>query len=63
SKLNTIFDSAENAWKLSVGPTCEIPGPTLFIVVKTPLNDVAKSKLSSETSSTDTIMINTYAEK
>ena len=48
SKLNTILESGENMWKFSTGPTLEIPGPTLFIVVRTPLKDVAKSKLSIE---------------
>ena len=46
SKLNTILERGENIWKFSTGPTFEIPGPTLLIVVRTPLNDVAKSKLS-----------------
>ena len=63
SKLNTILERGENIWKFSTGPTFEIPGPTLLIVVRTPLNDVAKSKLSMDTISTDATRINTYAAK
>ena len=63
SKLNTILESGENIWKFSTGPTFDIPGPTLFMGVRTPLKDVAKSKLSIDTISTDAASINTYAAK
>ena len=63
SRQNTIFDNGENAAKFSTGPTAAIPGPTLFIVVNTPLNDVAKSKLSIEINNTETINITMYAIK
>ena len=53
---NTSFDNGENIWKFSTGPTMEIPGPTLFSVVSTELNVVAKSKLLIETSRIDTII-------
>lgn len=43
SKHNTIFDNGEKKEKLQVGPTREIPGPTLLIAVNTEVNDVAKS--------------------
>ena len=59
SKQKTSFDKTENLWKFITGPTCEIPGPTLLSVVRTPLNEVAKSKLSMDTSSVDTTRINT----
>ena len=45
SKQNTSLESGESIWKFSTGPTLEIPGPTLFIVVRTPLKDVAKIKI------------------
>ena len=58
SKHNTNFDNIEKSAKLPIGPTFAIPGPTLPSVVRTALNVVSKSKLSSDTNMTDTIKIN-----
>lgn len=63
SKQNTSLESPENFAKFSVGPTSEIPGPTLLSVVSTELNVVEKSKLFSDTMRTDTTKISIYAKK
>ena len=52
-----ILEKSENFAKFSIGPMAEIPGPILFIVVSTPLKDVAKSKLFNDINNTDKINI------
>ena len=62
SKLNTILKGREHMEVLHRAYFRDTR-PTLLIVVRTPLNDVAKSKLSMDTISTDATRINTYAAK
>ena len=58
SKHNTNFDNIEKSAKLPIGPTFAIPGPTLPSVVRTALNVVSKSKLSSDTNMCYKINVN-----
>ena len=60
SAVRTIFASGEKAAKQPVGPTSPRPGPMLFSVAITAVKVVTKSRLSSATSSTDTIVTRKY---
>lgn len=55
SMLSIILEKSENLAKLSIGPILLIPGPILFMHVVTDENVVAKSKLFTDTSSSDII--------
>lgn len=60
SKDKMIFEKSEKNAKFSIGPTLLIPGPMLLKQAVTEVNVVAKSLLSKETSSTETIIIIMY---
>ena len=43
SNIRTIFAGSEKKLKFDEGPTISRPGPTLFIVVATAVNEVIRS--------------------
>ena len=63
SKIITHLANAEKPAKLHVGPTALRPGPMLLNVAATAVKFVIWSKLSSDTSSTETAKMNTTAMK
>ena len=57
---STTLLKSENAAKLPVGPTTPRPGPILLIQEMTAVNEVVKSKLSTDISSTAEKVIMKY---
>ena len=53
--MNTYFEKSLKNEKFSVGPTCASPGPILFMVAATAVNEVVPPYPSNEIRNTEMV--------